>query len=79
MAENVVSEFWGGIVAVVIAIIGIAALAVLVSKQANTAGVLTAGGGALSNLLQTALSPVSSGGGGLPGLPAVPAPFIRQN
>jgi hypothetical protein len=51
-----------GIVAVVMAIIGVAIIAVLVSKQANTAGVLSAGGGAFSGILKTALSPVSGGG-----------------
>lgn len=49
-----------GIVAVLMAIIGIAIVAVLVSKQANTASVLTAGGGAFSGILKTALAPVSS-------------------
>jgi uncharacterized protein YejL (UPF0352 family) len=49
-----------GIVAVIMAIIGIAIVAVLVSKQAQTSSVLTAGGNAFSNILKTALSPVSS-------------------
>lgn len=49
-----------GIVAIIMAIIGVAIVAVLVSKQANTASVLTAGGGAFSNILKTALAPVSS-------------------
>jgi hypothetical protein len=51
-----------GIVTVITAIIGVAIVAVLVSNQANTANVLTAGGGAFSNILKTAVSPVTGGG-----------------
>jgi hypothetical protein len=53
------TEFWNSVVTIVIATIGIAGLAVLVSKQANTSQVLGAGGQAVSGLLQTALSPVT--------------------
>ena len=52
------------VVTVLTAIIGVAIIATLVSKNANTAGVLTAGGSAFSSMLSTALSPVTSGGGG---------------
>lgn len=48
-----------GIVAILMAIIGVAIVSVLVSKNANTSGVLTAGGGAFSSILKTALAPVS--------------------
>lgn len=51
-----------GVVAIITAIIGVAIIAVLVSKQSNTSGVLTAGGNAFSSILKTAVSPVSSGG-----------------
>jgi len=57
-----------GIVAVIMAVIGVAIVAVLVSKNANTGSVLTAGGGAFSSILNTALSPVSSTGSGFGGL-----------
>lgn len=56
-----------GFVAVIMAIIGVAIVAVLVSKNANTGNVLTAGGGAFSNILKTALAPVSTSGGPLSG------------
>jgi len=57
------TEFLNSVVTIVIAIVGIAGLAVLVSKQANTSQVLSTGGSAVSGILQTALSPVTSGGG----------------
>lgn len=60
------------IVTVITAIIGVAIIAVLVSKQAQTGAVLTAGSGAVSGILGQALSPVTgngfSGRGILPGL-----------
>ncbi len=56
-----------GIVAVIMAVIGVAIVAVLVSKNANTGSVLTAGGGAFSSILKTALAPVSSTGTGVSG------------
>jgi len=59
------------VVAVLTAIIGVAIIAVLVSKQANTAGVLSAGGSAFSNILGTALSPVSGNSGFLTNTPAM--------
>jgi hypothetical protein len=48
--------------AVLVAVIGVAILAVIVSKNANTAGVLQAGGQAFSAILGAAESPVSGGG-----------------
>lgn len=59
MSENIIS----GVVTVLLAIIGVAIIAVLVSGQAKTAGVLQAGGGAFSSILGSALSPVTGGGG----------------
>lgn len=64
------------VTSVLLAIVGVAIIATLVSKNANTAGVLQAGGSAFSGSLGTALSPVTgagmgggfgsfSGGGGL--------------
>lgn len=51
------------IVSVLLAVIGVAIIAVLVSSQAQTANVLTAGGTAISKVLGSALSPVTSGSG----------------
>jgi len=51
------------IVQVLTAVVGVSIIAVLVSKNANTAGVLTAGGSAFSSILKTAVSPVSGGSG----------------
>lgn len=69
MSDQLISS----VVAVLTAIIGVAIIAVLVSRQANTAGVIQAGGSAFSTALGTALSPVTggntfgsfTGGGGL--------------
>lgn len=49
-------------VTVILAVIGVAFLAVLVSPKAQTANVLRAGGGAVGGLLQAALSPLNAGG-----------------
>jgi hypothetical protein len=45
------------------AIIGVAILSVLVSRQSNTAGVMTAAGKAFSGALGAATAPVTGGGG----------------
>jgi hypothetical protein len=45
-------------VTILIAIVGVAMLAVLVSKSSNTSGVITAGTGGFANALCTALSPI---------------------
>jgi hypothetical protein len=72
------TEFWNSVVTIVVAIVGIAGLAVIVSKNADTANVLTAGGQATSGLLATALSPVTGGGVGTSsGLPNLGANFLR--
>jgi hypothetical protein len=57
------------VVVIITAIIGVAIVAVLVSRQADTANVLTAGGKAFSSILQTAVSPVTGGGSGSLSLP----------
>lgn len=56
--------FLNSIVTVVLAIVGVATLAVLVSKQANTSGVIQAGSQGLSGLINAAVSPVTGGGSG---------------
>lgn len=57
MTDQLISS----VVAVLTAIIGVAIIAVLVSKNANTTGVIQAGGSAFSSALGTALSPVTGG------------------
>jgi len=52
-----------GVVGILTAIIGVAIIAVLVSKQSDTSNVLGAAGKAFSSILGTAVSPVSGGGG----------------
>jgi hypothetical protein len=54
------------VVVVLTGIIGVAALAVLVSKNANTSNVLKAGGAAFSGALSAATAPVT-GGASMPG------------
>jgi hypothetical protein len=51
------------VVTVLMAIVGVAIIAVLVSKNANTTGVISAGAAGFSQSLGTALSPVVGGGG----------------
>lgn len=55
------------VITVLTAIIGVAIVAVLVSKNAATGSVLTAGGNAFSQVLGTAVSPVTGGSGGVVG------------
>ena len=52
------------IVTIAVAIIGLATLAVLVSRNANTSGVIKAAGNAFNSSLGTAISPVTGGGNG---------------
>lgn len=61
------SEMWQGVVTIATAIVGVAILAVIVSKNANTAGVIQAGGQALSTDIGAAVSPVTGGSMGLGG------------
>lgn len=53
------------VVSIITALIGVAIVAVLVSKQAQTGSVLTSGGTALANVLKAAVAPVSGNGIGL--------------
>ncbi|MHB8390341.1 MAG: hypothetical protein ACYDBH_12280 [Acidobacteriaceae bacterium] len=64
---SVASESVGAIAGVLTAIIGVAALAVIVSNNANTAGVIGAGGNFLSQSLSAAEAPVTGGGSFGPG------------
>lgn len=63
------SQIVNGVVVILTAIIGVAILSVIVSKNSNTAGVLQAGQSAFSGALGTALSPVS--GSSLSSLPSL--------
>jgi hypothetical protein len=51
------------VVTVITAIIGVAILAVLVSKNSNTSGVINAAASGFSKDLSAALSPINGGGG----------------
>lgn len=59
MGDQLISS----VVTVLSAIVGLAIIAVLVSKQANTSGVISAGGSAFASDLQAAVSPITGGSG----------------
>ena len=59
MGDQLISS----VVAVATAIVGLAVIAVLVSKQANTAGVISSGGSAFAQDLAAAVSPVTGSSG----------------
>lgn len=56
-------DFWGTISVVALAIVGVATTAVILSRNANTVGVIQASSNAFSGALGVALSPVTGGGG----------------
>lgn len=58
---NPANELIQGVVNVALAIVGIAIIAVLVSRQANTAGVITAASRGLGSAIGSAVSPVTGG------------------
>jgi hypothetical protein len=57
------NEITSTVATVAVAIIGVATLAVLVSKNAQTATVIESAGRAFSGALGVAVSPVMTGGG----------------
>lgn len=57
------NQLVNGVIVILTAIIGVAILSVIVSRQSNTAGVLSAGASAFSGILGTAMSPVTGGSG----------------
>lgn len=59
MSEQLITS----VVTVLTAIVGVAIISVLVSKNANTAGVIQAGAAGFSQSLGTALSPVTGSSG----------------
>lgn len=58
------NDFWQGVVAIAVAVVGVATLAVVVSKNANTAGVVSSLAGGLAQDLSAAEAPVTGGGFG---------------
>jgi hypothetical protein len=58
-------------VSVVTALIGLAALSVVLSKNANTSGVIQAGAGGLSTDIGAAVAPISGGGLGSLTMPTI--------
>jgi len=66
MSDNLVTA----IVSIVLAIIGLASLATILSSNAQTSNVIKAASGGLAQDIQAATAPVTGGGGGLGSLPA---------
>ena len=64
-----------GIVTIALGVLGVATLAVIFSKNANTSGVITAGGNALARNIQAAVSPITGGGYGSVGGGISPSSF----
>ena len=56
-------DFWGTLSAIGLGIIGVAVLALVVSKNSNTTGVISATSSGYSQALSTALSPVTGTSG----------------
>ena len=67
------------VVTVLTAIIGVAIIATLVSKNANTSQVIQSGGAAFSQSLGTALSPVTGGSSGIGSFSGVGASIPNSN
>jgi len=57
-------SFWAMLSVVLMGLLGVASLAALVSKNANTTGVITAGFTGFTNALATAISPVTMSAAG---------------
>jgi hypothetical protein len=57
------SELFNSLVVIATGIIGLAIIAVLVSRNANTSGVIGAAAKGFSSTIAAAVSPVSGGGG----------------
>lgn len=57
-------NFITSMVTIVTAIVGLALIAVIVSNKANTSGVLSSAGQALSTTINAAVSPVTGNTGG---------------
>lgn len=74
------NQLINSVVTVAVAIIGVAIVAVLVSKNANTTGVINSASSGFSSALKTALSPVdgSSSGLNLGGFPGGGGSYIQN-
>lgn len=59
MSESLINS----VVSIGAAIVGLAVIAVIVSRNANTAGVLSAAGSSFSQAIGAAVSPVTGGSG----------------
>lgn len=57
------NSFGEQIVTIAVAIVGVAILAVIVSRQSNTANVISAAGNSFANALSVAVSPITGGSG----------------
>ncbi len=68
-------ELIRSVVTVATAIIGLAILAVLVSRNANTSGVISSAGSAFSGALQVAESPVTGGSFNFGGGASLPSQY----
>lgn len=59
------NDMWSSVVTIATAIVGIAILAVIVSNNSNTAGVLQSATSGFATDIQAAVSPVTGGTSGL--------------
>lgn len=57
------NSLWSGVITIAVAIIGVAIVATLVSKNAQTPQVIGAAGNAFAQALAAATGPVTGGGG----------------
>jgi PRD1 phage membrane DNA delivery len=65
------NRIFADLMTIATAIIGLAIIAVIVSKQADTGNVITQAGSAFGSVIKAAVSPLGSGSG-LPQLPSLP-------
>lgn len=65
------NRIFADIMTILVAVVGLAIIAVLVSKQADTGTVIGKAGDAFSGILKAAVSPLS-GTSGIPSLPSLP-------
>jgi hypothetical protein len=57
------NDLWSGIITIAVAIVGVATLSVIVSKNANTSAVIQAATGGFASDLTAAVSPISGSSG----------------
>lgn len=65
------NELTAALSSIALAIVGLATLSVLVSRNANTTGVISSLGSALSSNISAATNPVTGGSIGLSALPTL--------